>query len=100
MQPKKQFFARIQKISGGYAEGVTPVPIPNTEVKSLRADDTARVAAWESRSPPELIKRPARSYLRGAFAFQNNYLLFRLTTFQLGEDDLWGYTLPILYSCI
>jgi hypothetical protein len=49
-----------QKISGGYAEGATPVPIPNTEVKPLWADDTARVAVWESRSPPELInKRPA-----------------------------------------
>ena len=52
----------IQKISGGYAEGATPVPIPNTEVKPLWADDTARVAVWESRSPPELItKRPALS---------------------------------------
>ena len=60
-----------EKISGGYAEGVTPVPIPNTEVKSLRADDTARVAVWESRSPPELInKRPVRLEPDGAFAFE------------------------------
>ena len=43
----------LQTSSGGYAEGVTPVPIPNTEVKPLRADDTARVAAWESRSLPD-----------------------------------------------
>jgi hypothetical protein len=28
------------KFSGGYAEGATPVPIPNTEVKPFRADDT------------------------------------------------------------
>jgi hypothetical protein len=56
----------IQKVSGGYAEGATPVPIPNTEVKPLRADDTARVAVWESRSPPELInKRPALNESRG-----------------------------------
>ena len=44
---------------GGYAEGVTPVPIPNTEVKPLRADGTAWVAMWESRSPPGiLLKSP------------------------------------------
>ena len=35
---------------GGYAEGVTPVPIPNTEVKPLRADGTMLVRVWESRS--------------------------------------------------
>ena len=28
------------KVSGGYAEGATPVPIPNTEVKPFWADDT------------------------------------------------------------
>ena len=30
----------------------TPVPIPNTEVKLLSADGTARGAEWESRSLP------------------------------------------------
>ena len=44
---------------GGYAEGVTPVPIPNTEVKPLRVDGTARVAVWESRSPPGILLRAA-----------------------------------------
>ena len=28
------------EIPGDYSEGVTPVPIPNTEVKSLSADGT------------------------------------------------------------
>jgi hypothetical protein len=42
---------------GGYAEGATPVPIPNTEVKPLRADGTAWVAVWESRSPPGSFTR-------------------------------------------
>ena len=28
---------------------VTPVPIPNTKVKPLEADGTARAAVWESR---------------------------------------------------
>ena len=46
---------------GGYAEGVTPVPIPNTEVKPLRADGTAWVAVWESRSPPGIERQRAPS---------------------------------------
>jgi hypothetical protein len=44
---------------GGNSEEVTPVPIPNTEVKLFSADGTARETAWESRTPPELnIKAP------------------------------------------
>ena len=37
---------------GGYREGATPVPIPNTEVKPLIADGTAWVTVWESRTLP------------------------------------------------
>src|SRR5690348_13565534 len=44
----------VPRISGGHTAGVTPVPIPNTEVKPRRADDTARVTVWERRSPPGL----------------------------------------------
>ena len=32
------------------SEGVTPVPISNTEVKPFSADGTWRETAWESRS--------------------------------------------------
>ena len=32
-----------------------PVPIPNTEVKLIRAEDTWRATAWENRSMPTLI---------------------------------------------
>ena len=40
----------INKINfGGDCEEVTPVPIPNTEVKLLRADGTAWATVWESR---------------------------------------------------
>jgi hypothetical protein len=47
---------------GGHTAGATPVPIPNTEVKPRRADDTARVTVWERRSLPGLnLKRPAGS---------------------------------------
>src|SRR5437867_808377 len=46
-------------VCGGYIGGVTPVPIPNTEVKPTRADGTAREAVWESRSPPHFFRKPA-----------------------------------------
>ncbi len=62
--------AKPHRFLGGYAEGVTPVPIPNTEVKPLRADDTARVAVWESRSPPGIKKKPPLPEMdAGVFAF-------------------------------
>ena len=47
------------KFPGGHAGGVTPVPISNTEVKPSRADDTAAVRQWESRTLPGLNKRSA-----------------------------------------
>ena len=56
----------------------TPVPIPNTTVKTHTADGTALETARESRRPPELkrtlskafrIKFAARSaFRRGSFA--------------------------------
>ena len=36
--------------------GETPVPIPNTTVKTYPADDTAWATVWESRWPPNLKK--------------------------------------------
>ena len=41
--------------SGIYVEGVTPLPIPNREVKPPGADGTMWVTAWESRSMPDFI---------------------------------------------
>ncbi len=40
------------KSSGAYTGGETPDPIPNSEVKPSRADDTAGETRWESRSAP------------------------------------------------
>ena len=37
--------------------GDTPVPIPNTMVKTQAADGTALETVWESRWLPELEKR-------------------------------------------
>ena len=36
--------------------GGTPVPIPNTMVKTQTADDTALETVWESRWPPDQKK--------------------------------------------
>ena len=50
---------RVQPlISGDNSEEATPVPIPNTEVKLLSAEDTWWAAAWESRSSPVIFLRP------------------------------------------
>ena len=45
----------IKQFSGDIVDRVTPVPIPNTEVKPIRADDTASFQVWESRKPPDLF---------------------------------------------
>ena len=37
--------------------GVTPVPIPNTMVKTQAADGTMLETAWESRWLPDYLKR-------------------------------------------
>ncbi len=42
---------------GGHSGGVTPVPIPNTEVKPTSADGTWEETPWESRSPPDFSDR-------------------------------------------
>ena len=40
--------------------GVTPVPIPNTMVKTRTADGTALETVWESRWPPNLKEKRLR----------------------------------------
>ena len=45
------------KYAGGHRIRVTPVPIPNTEVKPATADGTAWETAWESRSLPAVSPR-------------------------------------------
>ena len=40
---------------GGLSEAAPPVPIPNTAVKRLSADDTASERAWENRPLPGVL---------------------------------------------
>jgi hypothetical protein len=61
------------KFLGDYSEGVTPVPIPNTEVKPLSPDGTALATVWESRTSPGLNRGPdSASRDQGFFSFLNN----------------------------
>ena len=62
---KRCMFKRY--ISGGYSDGVPPLPIPNREVKPDRADGTAHPR--ESRSPPFYNKPRDSKETRGFVAF-------------------------------
>ena len=46
------FALRFDFFPGGYTGEVTPVPIPNTEVKLSKANGTAGASLWESRTLP------------------------------------------------
>ncbi len=71
--------ATLKQVSGDHTGGVTPVPIPTTEVKPSRAHGTARVTVRESRSSPGLIflyrrlraGTPTGSHRRARFASGN-----------------------------
>jgi hypothetical protein len=54
------------RFPGDRSEREPPVPIPNTEVKPLSPDGTARATAWESRKSPGLIKgaKPRSGFAR------------------------------------
>ena len=54
------------KVFGGDGERETPLPIPNRVVKPLRADGTAWVTVWESRSPPSFYQ-PFGGNIEGLF---------------------------------
>lgn len=74
------FDFRFQRFPGGHTAGVTPVPIPNTEVKPRRADDTARVTVWERRSLPGLKTKSPHPRLLGwgLFSFQTRRAILQV----------------------
>jgi hypothetical protein len=59
------------KFAGGHRIRVTPVPIPNTEVKPDTADGTAWETVWESRSLPALFAKARSSKGRSGFFYVN-----------------------------
>ena len=56
----------IQKISGDNDEEEIPVPMPNTEVKLLSAEDTCGLPYWENRKSPVLYSSLAQLVERSA----------------------------------
>ena len=48
------------QVLGDHSERVPPVPIPNTEVKPLSPDCTARAGVWETRKLPGLSLSPTQ----------------------------------------
>ena len=56
----------IQKISGDNNEEEIPVPMPNTEVKLLSAEDTYELPCWENRKSPVLYSSLAQLVERSA----------------------------------
>ena len=67
---------------GGHSGGVTPVPIPNTEVKPSSADGTWDERPWESRTPPDFF-RQREEHLRVLLPCRFSALWF---------SALWGFT--------
>ena len=60
---------RSKRISGNFTGGVTPVPIPNTEVKSTEVDGTVVSRPWESRTLPVYIVKSPIVFDYGALHF-------------------------------
>ena len=52
---------------GAHSGGATPVPIPNTEVKTSSADGTAWATMWESRSVPGNPRKPGGNSIASGF---------------------------------
>ena len=57
--------SRHADISGNFTGGVTPVPIPNTEVKPTEVDGTIVTRLWESRTLPVYFKPLIVNSVRG-----------------------------------
>jgi hypothetical protein len=60
---------------GGYTGGVTPVPIPNTEVKLSRAHDTMIERSWESRTLPGIFLNPSSIIDDGFFLRRKDIII-------------------------
>ena len=56
--------AVANRIPGGHRSRVTPVPIPNTEVKPATVDGTVWETAWESRSLPGVFSDKSPTWKR------------------------------------
>ena len=53
-----------EPIVGAYGDEGTPVPIPNTEVKLIRVENTWLETAWEDKAVPTQMKETFRGLFR------------------------------------
>ena len=96
VQSTKHKVLSSHQFSGDFVDRVTPVPIPNTEVKPVGADGTARETVWESRKSPGLFLRFQISNLRSqepARAFSSRGLFSDILTsriFAPKEQDVYS----------
>ena len=60
---------RLTTSFGGHSDRVTPVPIPNTEVKPVSADGTWGEIPWESRTPPDFALERRWAYAQRLSSF-------------------------------
>lgn len=51
--------ALLKEIPWWFSGRITPVPIPNTAVKTTRSDNTWTVRSWKDSFPPRVIIREA-----------------------------------------
>ena len=69
------YFIIVFDFSGNITGGVTPVPIPNTEVKSTEVDGTMVSRPWESRTLPVFLM-PRGLLTAGHSSFPTEKFLF------------------------
>ena len=84
-------FQNFKRIVGAYGNEVTPVPIPNTEVKLIYVDDTWLVTARETKSVPTLLKD---CFLQSFFIFNS----FRFIKEQ--QSGFFHIAALIIYSLV
>ena len=65
----------------------TPVPIPNTTVKTWAAENTMLETAWEDRWVPDPIKKEILSMIRG----------FEISSLQMTDKTVKKRTLKTAY---
>ena len=89
------------KFPGGHRSRVTPVPIPNTEVKPATADGTARAGGWESRSLPGInYTKPQCQRGLGFFFFPSSLVCIKDGLRSSGRISKLDHGTPIALSCM
>ena len=87
---------RLQPLKTGiYGDEVTPVPIPNTEVKLISVENTWLATAWEDRAMPVQMKAPRLVNQAGSFLCTKIFVAFRQSFYQ---SD--GYIAIFAYKCL